>query len=81
MAAGTPVVTTSFRNEGIGAEPGRDLLIADTPEDFAAMVVRVLSDRAFADKLGNNGKYYIQDHSSKEAVLHKLESLYEELSA
>jgi polysaccharide biosynthesis protein PslH len=31
MAAGTPVVTTSYGNEGIGATPGRDLLVADDP--------------------------------------------------
>jgi polysaccharide biosynthesis protein PslH len=81
MTAGAPVVTTSFGNEGIGAVPGRDLLIADAPEAFAAMVVKVLGDKAFAEKLGNNGKHYIQGHYSKEAVLLKLESFYEKLSA
>lgn len=81
MAAGTPVVTTSYGNEGIGAKRDRDVLIADNPEDFAALVVRVLSDGSFAEKLGTNGKNYIREHYGKEAVLLKLESLYKELSA
>jgi glycosyltransferase involved in cell wall biosynthesis len=79
MAAGTPVVATTYGNEGIGAKPGQDILIADDPERFAAMVVRVISDRAFAENLGNNGKNYIREHYSKEAVFSKLESLYEQL--
>src|SRR5208283_3084824 len=44
LAAGTPVVTTSYGNEGIGAVPGRDLLVADDAEGFAAAVLRILRD-------------------------------------
>jgi len=79
MAAGAPVVTTTYGNEGIGSEPGRDLLIADNPEDFASLVVRILRDREFAEQIGNNGKNYIRKHYSKESVLIKLEALYKEL--
>ena len=81
MAAGTPVVTSTYGNEGIGAEPGRDLLVADNPEDFASLVVRVLRDRELAKQIGNNGKDYIRKYYSKESVLIKLESLYKELSS
>jgi glycosyltransferase involved in cell wall biosynthesis len=81
MAAGTPVVATTYGNEGIGAEPDRDILIADDPEGFASQVVRVLYDRSFAEKLGNSGQVYIRRHYGKEAVFSKLESLYEQLTA
>jgi glycosyltransferase involved in cell wall biosynthesis len=43
MALGTPVVTTSKGAEGLGAEPDRQLLIADSPQAFAAAVVRLLT--------------------------------------
>ncbi len=56
MAAGTPVVSTTYGNEGIRAEPGRDILIADDPEGFASQVIRVLHDRSFAEELGNSGQ-------------------------
>ena len=79
MSAGTPVVTTTYGNEGIGARPGHDLLIADNPEDFAAGVVRLLRDRAFAEEVGNNGKEYIQRHYSREAVFNSIQALYRQL--
>jgi hypothetical protein len=37
-----PVVATTAAFEGVRAEPGRDLLVADSPEDFAAAVAAVL---------------------------------------
>jgi glycosyltransferase involved in cell wall biosynthesis len=80
MAAGTPVVTTSFGNEGIGAVPGRDLLIADSPELIAEAVVNVLSDRGYADRIAESGQEYIRKHYDKEAVFARLESIYEQLT-
>ena len=80
MAAGTPVVTTSYGNEGIGAEPGRDLLIADTSEAFASMVVKVLMNGKLADQIGENGREYILRNYGKEAAFGKIRSLYEELT-
>jgi sugar transferase (PEP-CTERM/EpsH1 system associated) len=35
MSAGIPVVSTSVGCEGLQVQPGRHLLVADTPEDFA----------------------------------------------
>lgn len=42
MAMARPVVATRDAFEGVRATAGRDLLIADTPEDFAAAVASVL---------------------------------------
>jgi glycosyltransferase involved in cell wall biosynthesis len=81
LAAGTPVVTTSYGNEGIGAVPGRDLLIADSPERFAENIVTMLSDRAYADQIANNGREYIRKHYSRKAVFARLESIYRQLKA
>ena len=45
LARGLPVVTTSIGAEGIGLEPGVDVLVADTAADFADAVVRLYTDR------------------------------------
>ena len=39
-----PVVSTTLGAEGLGAEDGRHLLVADDPEGFAAACVRLLDD-------------------------------------
>jgi glycosyltransferase involved in cell wall biosynthesis len=44
MAAGAPVVSTTVGAEGLDVNDGRDILIADEPQAFAAAVLRLLSD-------------------------------------
>jgi polysaccharide biosynthesis protein PslH len=79
MAAGRPVVTTPYGNEGIGAEPGRDLLVAETPETFAAAVVSLLRDREFARRVGESGRSFVAANYSVEAVTEKQLSVLRQL--
>jgi glycosyltransferase involved in cell wall biosynthesis len=51
MATGTPMVATSFGNEGIEAVPGVELEIADDPQAFAGAVLGLLSDPVKRGKL------------------------------
>lgn len=55
-AAGRAVVSTTIGAEGLGARDGEHLLIADTPEQFADAVVRLLADRARRTRLGQAGR-------------------------
>ncbi len=56
MALGTPVVATSKGAEGLKVTPGRDLLIADEPADFADAVVRVLASAELRASLSAAGR-------------------------
>lgn len=55
-AVGTPVVSTTLGAEGLECEPGRDLLIADEPEEFAKKVIALLEDPGLAREIGSNGR-------------------------
>ena len=79
LAAGTPVVSTTFGNEGIGAVPGHDLLVADTPKAFAAAVVRFLMEQEFARQIGENGQEFVRKNYSLESVMKIIESAYDEI--
>ena len=79
LAAGTPVVTTSFGNEGIAARPGEELLVADDPRAFADAVIALLRDDALAGRLSARGAAFAARNFSLEAVLERLESAYREL--
>ena len=61
MALGTPVVATSKGAEGLDVTPGRDILIGDTPEEFAAHVIRLLADRALADNVAAAARTLVRD--------------------
>ncbi len=68
MAHGIPVVSTSVGCEGFDFIDGTDLLIADTPEYFAAAIERLWLDTEMYEKVRANGWQYISRNLSTEAV-------------
>jgi len=62
FAAGIPVVSTRLGAEGIPVENGRELLLADTPAEIAAAVLRVLADPGLAENLAGAGLKYVRRH-------------------
>jgi len=64
MAAGVPIVCTTLGAEGIEAEPGRHLLVADTPDDLAEAVERVTTDDALARGLSTEARKLVEERYS-----------------
>lgn len=60
MAMEKPIISTTIGAEGLPVVHDRDLLLADTPESFAQEVVRVLSDRDLASRLGQQAAEYVR---------------------
>jgi glycosyltransferase involved in cell wall biosynthesis len=79
FAQAMPVVTTTIGLEGIEASPDEDVLVADTPSDFAARVVKVLSDETLQNRLAMNGRRLVEKCYDWRAVLQKLDSIYESI--
>ena len=61
MALRTAVVATSKGAEGLDVGHGKHLLIADTPQEFAQAVVRLLSDPILYKKIADNGYQLIAE--------------------
>ncbi len=55
MAVGTPVVATRLGNAGIQAAHGREILIASSPERFAAQVEALLDDAMLHARISAGG--------------------------
>jgi glycosyltransferase involved in cell wall biosynthesis len=55
MAIGTPVVSTRKGGEGLDLVDGRDIIIADDPDDFAAAVLRLMGDGRLRESLSSAG--------------------------
>jgi glycosyltransferase involved in cell wall biosynthesis len=51
MAAGLPVVCSPIAIEGMGFEPGRDVLVANTPAEYRVHIQRILDDPGFAVRI------------------------------
>ncbi len=79
MAMGKPVVTTTIGNEGIGAQDGRDLVIADAPQAFAREVLSLLAMPERRRKLGMNGGDFVRSRFSWSQIAGRFEEVYHEI--
>lgn len=75
MAAGVPVVTTSVGAQGLGAESGVHLLIADMPAQFADQVITLLRDPSGAEGIGSEGQRLVDRQLGLDAVAGRLDDL------
>jgi glycosyltransferase involved in cell wall biosynthesis len=75
MALGTPVVSTSKGAEGLEVTHGEDILIADTPAEFADAVLRLLDDRALRARLAANGRRLVESRYGWKVIGEKLDQL------
>lgn len=55
-ACGNAIVSSTLGAEGLDFRPGRDLLVADTPAEFASAVRSVLDDHALRSRLGEDAR-------------------------
>jgi glycosyltransferase involved in cell wall biosynthesis len=75
MAAGRAVVTTSVVNQGIGAQAGRDLIVADTTKDISSAIVRLLRDDEARRCLGTSARSFVQQHFRWDLVRDRVEAI------
>lgn len=62
MALARPVVATSVALEGNGSEVGKDVLLADSPNEFAKQVSALLSSGARWSEIAQNGRRFVELH-------------------
>jgi polysaccharide biosynthesis protein PslH len=79
LALKTPVVSTVKGAEGLDLVGGKDLLIADHPEDFAAAVIKVLRDPALRNQLGIQGCEAVRQTYDWQTVGEKLNKVLENM--
>jgi GT2 family glycosyltransferase/glycosyltransferase involved in cell wall biosynthesis len=68
LAHGLPVVTTNIGAAGIGLRDGEEALIADSPEELAAVTVRLYTDAALWRRLSDKGYEHVERHFSPRVV-------------
>lgn len=65
---GRPVVSTSLGSEGLDVTSGRDILLADSPEEFARACLAILDEPQLAQKLVEGGLSLAKSHYLEEAL-------------
>lgn len=73
-AAGVPVVSTTVGAEGLPGTGGDNLLIADTPREFAQSVCRLLASEDLCNRLAGNARQLFESSLNWSAAWRELQA-------
>jgi glycosyltransferase involved in cell wall biosynthesis len=78
MAMQKAVVSTALGAEGLPVTSGENILIADTPQDFAAAVTGLLNDSERRGTIARAARRLVEDNYSAETVARQFERICRE---
>ena len=81
MALGKVIISTTIGAEGINCTSGKNILIADTPEEFANAICKCLENPEYCNEIGENAKELIESEYSNDQISRKMISFFEEMNA
>jgi glycosyltransferase involved in cell wall biosynthesis len=81
MGMGKAIVSTTIGAEGLPVRHGEDVLLADSPDDFAQSVVRLLEDAAERRRLGNAARELVETKYSWGSVAKEFATSLEKVAS
>jgi glycosyltransferase involved in cell wall biosynthesis len=75
MAMEVPVVATTAANRGIGARDKKEILLADSPVEFAQATLALLMNGGLRKEIAANAKQFVLKNFNWEARLKKLDDV------
>jgi len=76
---GIPLVSTTLGAEGIPVKHGEHILIADTPDEFAKSIIRLLNEKELGSRLAANCHDLVSQMYSVEALVEEGKGILEYL--
>ena len=80
MAHGLPVVTTSVGMEGFGLTPFANVLVGDTPQEFAKSTCDLLRNAALHQRIRQAGWSFINERFSPQTVAERVDTIFSRLT-
>ena len=81
MAMEKPIVSTSVGAEGLPIVDGKEILLADTPEEFAEAVIRLFRNESLAAEIGERAATTVREKFGWQTVADKFASICESVAA
>jgi len=75
MSYGQPVVGTKVAVEGMHAQEGVDVLMAETPQEFANQIIRLYEDEELWNTISQGGLQNVQNYFSFDAAKKALKAI------
>lgn len=77
MALSKAIITTSIGVEGIPAKDKKDILIANTPDEFIENTIYLFTEEKQIEILGNNAKVFVSENFDNFAIAKRLYDFYD----
>ena len=78
MACATPVVTSPPALKPLSAVAGRDLLVANSPEEYAENILHLLNNPNRSKEIGKNGRRFVEANHDWDGMAAELERIYQQ---
>lgn len=79
MAMGKPVVSTSAGVHAIEVSPGKNIILADDPKEYAMRVIELLNDKELRRRIGQNARRLVESKYSWERATDQLNGILEDV--
>lgn len=79
LSMGKAIVSTTMGCEGIDVTPGKDVLTADSPQDFVDQILRLRGDAALRKSLGREARRIAVESYSWPVIGNNLSAVYRRL--
>ncbi|MBP5710053.1 MAG: glycosyltransferase [Bacteroidales bacterium] len=76
MALGKTIITTSIGAEGLAVEHGKNIFIADTPEEFVECVGKCVHTPDICKIIGENAASFVALHHNSDIIVNDLIKFY-----
>jgi len=74
MACGIPVIVSTLGLGDIRAAPGKDIIIANTPDEFIKSTIQLLTSNELRIRIGNSGHNYVAKNHTWNSINQNFES-------
>ena len=79
MALGKAIISTKIGAEGINYTNGKNIIIADTPDEFLDAIEKCVQNKVYCEQLGQNARKLIEQNHNIESTTQKLVGFYNNL--
>ena len=79
MALGKTIVSTAVGSEGIDYENKKNILIANTEDEFTTAISNCLDDKLYSESLGENARKLIESKYDNAIICKRLSDFYKKL--
>ena len=79
LSMSIPVVSTTLGCENLGVSHGKNILIADTPEEIAKNLIKLIKDKELWNKISSEGRKLLMNRYNVKIAVKELNEVFKKI--